>query len=202
MFEEARRMHRLVDDLISLSRIEAERFTAPGETVYLLPLVEEVRGSCRQLIDEKQSEILVEAGSVEPLVVGDERQLAQLLQNLIVNALKYGAHNSPVTVRFDDAVPDMLLVSVIDRGEGIAPEHLPRLTERFYRADPGRSRSVGGTGLGLAIVKHIVERHRGRMHIQSTLGQGTCVQVYLPRAADDIVMKESRKSHRSHAQPD
>jgi two-component system phosphate regulon sensor histidine kinase PhoR len=115
-------------------------------------------------------------------VPGDRTQLVQLVHNLVVNALKYGRPDGEVTVRFDEAGPDMLRMSVIDSGEGIAPEHLPRLTERFYRVDPGRSRAIGGTGLGLAIVKHIVGRHRGRLDISSTVGEGTCVQVYLPRA--------------------
>ncbi|MBA3676902.1 MAG: ATPase [Sphingosinicella sp.] len=190
MFEEARRMHRLVDDLISLSRIEAERFTAPLDSVDLLPLIEEVRGSCHRLSDETQSEILVEQRGARPVVVGDERQLAQLLQNLIVNALKYGRNGTPATVGFEDA-GEMLAIKVTDRGEGIAPEHLPRLTERFYRADPGRSRAVGGTGLGLAIVKHIVERHRGRLDIQSIVGEGTTIRVYLPKAGETSVIKES-----------
>ncbi|HWH18542.1 MAG TPA: ATP-binding protein, partial [Allosphingosinicella sp.] len=89
---------------------------------------------------------------------------------------------TPVVVRFAEAGSEMLRMSIIDRGEGIAPDHLPRLTERFYRVDPGRSRAAGGTGLGLAIVKHIVGRHRGRLDIRSRLGEGTEVRVYLPRA--------------------
>jgi two-component system phosphate regulon sensor histidine kinase PhoR len=186
MFDEARRMHRLVDDLISLSRIEAERFSLPREAVELLPLVEEVRNGSAQLLAEKQSDIVVENDGADPVVPGDRSQLLQLLQNLIVNALKYGRNGTPVTLRFEPAGQDMLRMSVIDRGEGIAAEHLPRLTERFYRVDAGRSRSVGGTGLGLAIVKHIVGRHRGRLDIESELGEGTTVHVYLPRAANPL----------------
>ncbi len=191
MFDEAKRMHRLVDDLISLSRIEAERFSLPRESVALLPLIEEVRTTCGVLITEKGSEIRVEDEIGEPLVLGDRSQLLQLLQNLIVNALKYGAPNTPVTVRFEEAGAEMLRMSVEDRGEGIAPEHLPRLTERFYRVDPSRSRAMGGTGLGLAIVKHIVGRHRGRLDIRSKLGEGTSVRVYLPLAPAPL----SSKSH-------
>ncbi|MDQ3139158.1 MAG: ATP-binding protein [Pseudomonadota bacterium] len=182
MFDEARRMQRLVDDLISLSRIEAERFTLPRESVPLLPLIEDVRRSSATMLEEKQSAIVVEGSAREPVALGDSAQLLQLITNLIVNALKYGRPGTPVTVRFEDAGPDMLRMSVIDRGEGIAPEHLPRLTERFYRVDAGRSRAVGGTGLGLAIVKHIVGRHRGRLDIRSKVGEGTAVRVYLPRA--------------------
>lgn len=181
MFDEARRMQRLVDDLISLSRIEAERFTLPRESVPLLPLIEDVRRSSATMLEEKQSAIVVESAR-EPVALGDSAQLLQLITNLIVNALKYGRPGTPVTVRFEDAGPDMLRMSVIDRGEGIPPEHLPRLTERFYRVDAGRSRAVGGTGLGLAIVKHIVGRHRGRLDIRSKVGEGTAVRVYLPLA--------------------
>ena len=191
MFDEAKRMHRLVDDLISLSRIEAERFSLPRESVQLLSLVDEVRASCGRVIEEKQSAVLVECRGTEPVVLGDRSQLLQLLRNLVVNALKYGPSGEPLTIRFEEAGPDMLRMSVIDRGEGIAPEHLPRLTERFYRVDPSRSRAMGGTGLGLAIVKHIVGRHRGRLDIRSKVGEGTAVRVYLPRAGEAL----SSKSH-------
>ena len=122
------------------------------------------------------------AVSVEPdlpPVNGDAAQLSQLLHNLIDNAMKYGAAGTPVTVELA-AEDGLARLTVADRGEGIAREHVPRLTERFYRAEPSRSRSLGGTGLGLAIVKHIVERHRGRLDIVSTLGQGTTVTVLLP----------------------
>ncbi|HLL59127.1 MAG TPA: ATP-binding protein, partial [Allosphingosinicella sp.] len=190
MFKEAKRMHRLVDDLISLSRIEAERFSLPRESVQLLPLVEEVRRTSSRGPQDQESNIEVQHGSLVPVVLGDRLQLLQLLQNLIGNALKYGASGGTVTVRFEEAGPDMLRMSVIDRGEGIAPEHLPRLTERFYRVDPSRSRAMGGTGLGLSIVKHIVGRHRGRLDIRSKVGEGTAVHVYLPQAP-------SSKSHES-----
>jgi two-component system phosphate regulon sensor histidine kinase PhoR len=188
MFKEAKRMHRLVDDLISLSRIEAERFSLPRESVDMLPLVEDVRRASSHSASDQESIIEVENGSLAPVVLGDRLQLLQLVQNLIGNALKYGPPGGTVTVRFEEAGPEMLRMSVIDRGEGIAPEHLPRLTERFYRVDPSRSRAMGGTGLGLAIVKHIVGRHRGRLDIRSKVGEGTAVHVLLPRAP-------SSKSH-------
>ena len=181
MFDEAKRMHRLVDDLISLSRIEGERFSVPREPVPLIPLVEEVRTSCGRMAAERGSGIVVENNmEAEPVVPGDRSQLLQLVQNLVVNALKYGRAGTPVTIRFESA-GDMLRLSVTDEGEGIAPEHLPRLTERFYRVEPGRSRAMGGTGLGLAIVKHIVGRHRGRLEIRSIVGRGTRVEALLPR---------------------
>jgi two-component system phosphate regulon sensor histidine kinase PhoR len=181
MWDEARRMHRLVDDLISLSRIEAERFSPLRDSVPLLAVVEDVRAAAGTLLEEKGSRVRVERNGLDPVVLGDRAQLTQLIQNLVVNALKYGRPGDDVTVSFADAGPEMLHVSVADRGDGIAPEHLPRLTERFYRVDPSRSRAMGGTGLGLAIVKHIVGRHRGRLDIRSTIGQGTEVSVYLPR---------------------
>jgi two-component system phosphate regulon sensor histidine kinase PhoR len=180
MSDEARRMQQLVDDLISLSRIEAERFSVPREPVELLPLVDEVRKGCGHLAEAKKSRIVVEQENGDPVVPGDRAQLQQMIQNLVVNALKYGRAGEDVTVRFEDAGPDMLRMSVVDRGEGIAPEHLPRLTERFYRVDPGRSRSMGGTGLGLAIVKHIAHRHRGRLDIESRPGEGSTFSVCLP----------------------
>ena len=118
-----------------------------------------------------------------PRVPGYQGQLSQLLYNLIGNAMKYGRHGTPVTVTLAPRA-DQLSVVVADEGDGIAPEHLPRLTERFYRVDAGRSRSLGGTGLGLAIVKHVVERHRGRLDIASTVGVGTRVTVTLPAVRD------------------
>ncbi|HEY0116757.1 MAG TPA: ATP-binding protein [Allosphingosinicella sp.] len=182
MFDEATRMRNLVDDLMSLSRIEAERYTVPRDPVDLIPLAEEVGQSLRQLMEQKEATLELENHAGETMVAGDRAQLAQALNNLLVNALRYGRAGTPIRVRLDDAGAELIRLSVIDRGEGIAPEHLPRLTERFYRVDAGRSRSVGGTGLGLAIVKHIVGRHRGRLDIRSELGEGTSVRIYLPRA--------------------
>jgi two-component system, OmpR family, phosphate regulon sensor histidine kinase PhoR len=180
MAGEALRMRDLLDDLMSLSRIEAERFAAPRDTVDLAPLVEEVRTALRPLA--KGRVIRVERAAGAALVSGDRSQLAQMLTNLVVNALKYGKAGTQVRIRIDDAGPDLVSLAVIDKGDGIAADHIPRLTERFYRVDPGRSRQVGGTGLGLAIVKHIVLRHRGRLDIKSRLGEGTKVEVTLPRA--------------------
>ena len=182
MTREARRMRDLVDDLVSLSRIEAERFAAPRDPVDLLSVVDDVRESLDQPIAARGVELIVETDATHPVVQGDRSQLVQLLANLVANALKYGREGRPIRVRLAQAAGDMLCVEVIDEGEGIAPEHLPRLTERFYRVEASRSRQAGGTGLGLAIVKHIVLRHRGRLDIASTLGTGTTVSVYLPRA--------------------
>jgi two-component system, OmpR family, phosphate regulon sensor histidine kinase PhoR len=117
-----------------------------------------------------------------PPIAADRGQMLQLLDNLITNALRYGEPGTPVTITasLEDS---MVRLCVADRGEGIAPEHIHRLTERFYRVDTSRSRSLGGTGLGLSIVKHIVERHRGRLTIDSELGKGTAVHVLLPAAS-------------------
>ena len=163
MFGEATRMRDLLDDLMSLSRIEAERFALPRDTVDLVPLIEEVKAGLKPLAKGRDLRVENEAG--EALVGGDRSQLTQMLTNLVVNALKYGRAGTQVRIRIEDSGPDLVRLSVIDKGEGIPADHIPRLTERFYRVDPGRSRSIGGTGLGLAIVKHVVLRHRGRLDI-------------------------------------
>jgi two-component system phosphate regulon sensor histidine kinase PhoR len=181
---EGKRMQQLIEDLMSLSRIEAERFNPPRDAVDLVQLVEEVRAGCAQLLHERSNELGVENRGDSTVVPGDRAQLLQLIRNLVVNAVKYGRAGSPVTVVLEDDGSQMIRISIIDRGEGIAAEHLPRLTERFYRVDAGRSRAVGGTGLGLAIVKHIVSRHRGRLDIRSVVGEGTTVLVSLPRAPE------------------
>jgi two-component system phosphate regulon sensor histidine kinase PhoR len=179
--EEARRMQRVVEDLISLSRIEAEKFSAPTDAVALEPLIDPASESARRMADERGSTIerLVAPGL--PAIAADASQILQLLDNLVSNALRYGEPGTPVTVAAQGEGP-MVRVTVTDHGEGIAPEHLPRVTERFYRVDTSRSRSLGGTGLGLSIVKHIVERHRGRLVIDSELGRGTSIHVLLPVA--------------------
>ncbi|HZV17136.1 MAG TPA: ATP-binding protein [Sphingobium sp.] len=177
---EARRMQRLVDDLMSLSRIEADKYRAPDQPVAVPALVEEVVGVFRQSQNEHARNIVVHIEPDVATVRGDRAQLNQLLHNLISNALKYGAQGTEVTVaarRIDDGMTEL---SVTDRGDGIAPQHLPRLTERFYRVDSSRSRAMGGTGLGLAIVKHIVQRHGGTLHLESKVGEGTTVRVALP----------------------
>ena len=177
MDDEARRMQRLVEDLISLSRIEAEKYRLPAHAVDLADLIAEVRA---EII---QGPVDLDVGVDVPPVVGDRVQLSQMLHNLIGNGIKYGHVGKPVTVKLWHDAGGMVRLSVADQGDGIAPEHLPRLTERFYRVDPGRSRAIGGTGLGLAIVKHIVERHRGRLDIASVVGTGTTVSILLPAQA-------------------
>jgi two-component system phosphate regulon sensor histidine kinase PhoR len=179
--EEARRMQRLVEDLISLSRIEAERFSRPKDSLLLPPLIEQALTACRGMADERGCDIRVAAPADLPPVVGERSELLQLLDNLIMNALRYGRPGTPVRITAEPE-RDMVHLAIADEGEGIAAEHIPRITERFYRVDPSRSRSLGGTGLGLSIVKHIVERHRGRLTIESEEGRGTTVHVLLPMA--------------------
>jgi two-component system phosphate regulon sensor histidine kinase PhoR len=182
MFGEATRMRRLVDDLMSLSRIEAEKYREPDQIVRLGELVEEVRAEVTSIADARAAD-LVTAIADAPPIKGDRAQLSQVLHNLVGNAMKYGRPGTPVTVELRHDGGAMLRLSVRDEGDGIAAEHLPRLTERFYRVDSGRSRQAGGTGLGLSIVKHIVERHRGRLDIASVPGRGTTVTVLLPVVA-------------------
>ncbi|WP_010164444.1 ATP-binding protein [Sphingomonas sp. PAMC 26617] len=180
MFDEARRMQRLVEDLISLSRIEAEKYRLPDRAVDLGELIGEVRSELLDAQNARSNDIVADLDLGVAAVAGDRAQLSQVLHNLIGNAMKYGRAGTPVTVKLWSDRVGMVRISVADEGEGIAPEHIPRLTERFYRVDPGRSRAAGGTGLGLAIVKHIIERHRGRFDIASTVGKGTTVTLMLP----------------------
>ncbi len=182
MFGEATRMRRLVDDLMSLSRIEAEKYREPDQIVRLGDLIEEVRAEVTSIADARGAD-LVTAVHDAPPVKGDRAQLSQVLHNLVGNAMKYGRPGTPVKVELRHDGGAMLRLSVRDEGDGIAAEHLPRLTERFYRVDSGRSRQAGGTGLGLSIVKHIVERHRGRLDIASVPGTGTTVTILLPVVA-------------------
>ncbi|KQM81716.1 ATPase [Sphingomonas sp. Leaf22] len=178
MNDEARRMQRLIDDLISLSRIEAEKYRPPDQTVDLSAMLRAVRDEVSATNPARGGDLSL---LVEPAVtvIGDRAQLSQLLHNVIGNAMKYGRAGTPVEIRL--APRDTMAELVVrDHGEGVAIDHLPRLTERFYRVDSGRSRALGGTGLGLAIVKHIVERHRGRLDIGSVVGDGTTVSVLLP----------------------
>ncbi|ASK87499.1 sensor histidine kinase [Sphingorhabdus sp. SMR4y] len=183
MYDEADRMQRLIEDLMSLSRIEAEKFELPSDEIDLSELVEEARDFYINSRGKKESEIQVRFPPQIPLINGDRAQLAQVLANLLSNAFKYGKKGTPVTISVaPNRSGTMLYLAISDQGDGIAPEHIPRLTERFYRVDKGRSKAIGGTGLGLAIVKHISERHGGRMEISSELGRGTTVSVLLPIA--------------------
>ena len=185
VLKEARRMQRLVDDLISLSRIEADKYLRPDDQVSMASLLQEVAYELRDQQGDEPTPLVLDLGSSDDTLAGDRVQLSQLVHNLVGNAIKYGRPGAPVRIGLKRQAGSLQL-SVADQGEGIASEHIPRLTERFYRVDAGRSRSMGGTGLGLAIVKHIVERHRGRLEIDSIVGRGTVVRVTFPlsRASD------------------
>jgi len=187
MREQAARMARLVDDLLSLSRIELNEHVAPTGRVALAPLVDEVARGLELRAAERGIRIARTLPDDLPEVQGDRDELAQIFQNLIDNAVKYARPHSEVTVTGglgSGAAATLVRVAVADQGDGIPGEHLPRLTERFYRVDTARSRELGGTGLGLAIVKHILNRHRGRLDIASEMGQGSTFTVWLRAAAD------------------
>ena len=181
---EARRMLRIVEDLMSLSRIEADRFRAPDEQVDLGEVARIAIEHAATLAQRRGCRVEASIEPDLPPVVGDFGQLLQLADNLLGNAIRYGCSDKSCVARISvRAEAQRATLTVSDEGEGIAPQHLPRLTERFYRVDSARSRESGGTGLGLAIVKHIVERHRGTLEIKSEPGQGTQVTVSLPAAA-------------------
>jgi two-component system phosphate regulon sensor histidine kinase PhoR len=179
ILREAQRLQSLVSDLMSLSRVEAEKHDPPDQMVDLTTLVER---AARDAAGPNHSERLSLKVAHDVRVVGEVQQLEQLVRNLVDNAFKYGASDSPVVVSLTASGDNQAKLNVSNDGEGIAAEHLPHLTRRFYRTDPGRSRASGGTGLGLAIVKHIVERHRGRLNIQSELNSGVSVDVTVPLA--------------------
>ncbi len=193
MAEQAQRMNRLIDDLLSLSRIELTEHQPPAERVTVGPLLQHVAASFEPQVAARRIALRLQVSEGLPDIVGDPDQLEQVLQNLMDNAVKYGRDDGEVQVTAAAArggrwpVRPGILIAVSDDGPGIARAHIPRLTERFYRADKGRSRAVGGTGLGLAIVKHIVIRHRGQLHIESVEAQaatpsGTTVTIWLPAA--------------------
>jgi two-component system, OmpR family, phosphate regulon sensor histidine kinase PhoR len=170
---EAERMQALVEDLMSLSRIEANKHELPDSPVDLVTLVKIVA-------DETTAPITFTHDAAKVKMNGDLPQLKQMLHNLIDNAVKYGDNGTPVTVSIETGRKGWAIMTVHNEGPSIPPVDIPRLTERFYRVDAGRSRKVGGTGLGLSIVKHIVERHRGRIDISSRPGEGTSVALYMP----------------------
>jgi two-component system phosphate regulon sensor histidine kinase PhoR len=192
MKDQAWRMARLIDDLLSLSRIELRAHLRPDKPVEIVPIVRQVVDSLQTLARDRGVAIEVEAPEEALVVLGDRDELIRLFENLIENGLKYGENGKRVEVtlaRVDGSGGNPeARVSVRDYGVGIAAEHLPRLTERFYRVDVGESRAQGGTGLGLALVKHILTRHQGRLGIESKLGEGATFTVRLPLAgnSDDM----------------
>lgn len=192
MEEQTKRMVRLVEDLLSLSRIELSEHSLPSGTVPIDDLLGVVCDMLSLKAEAQGIKIELDLPDALPQIHGDRDELTQLFQNLIDNAIKYGRTGTRVRIATKNEARTgttglggpALAISVEDQGEGIAPEHIARLTERFYRVDQARSRELGGTGLGLAIVKHIVNRHRGRLTIESALGTGSIFTVYLPFEAD------------------
>lgn len=185
MAEQAARMQRLIGDLLSLSKIEISEHSQPKDIIKLAPLLGQVAMGMAPVFESQGAVLVMDASVDMPDIPGDADQLVQIFTNLLDNALKYGKAGGKIrltaSVSFDTRFPSGgVMISVSDEGAGIPREHIPRLTERFYRVDKGRSRTVGGTGLGLAIVKHVVNRHRGRLMIDSEVGQGTVFTVWLP----------------------
>lgn len=180
---EAARMSRLVDDLLSLARVEAREHIQPETALELAPLL---KGVAEALAARSDRPVALDIADGLPPVLGDPDELTQVFENLLDNAIKYGGEDVRLEAAAVARIPDIGLpgacIAVTDAGPGIDRADLPRLTERFYRTDKARSRSLGGTGLGLAIVKHIVNRHRGRLVTSSTPGRGSRFNVYLPAA--------------------
>jgi two-component system phosphate regulon sensor histidine kinase PhoR len=190
MHIQATRMARLIDDLLSLSRVELSAHVRPDTLVDIVPIIRTVADGLEPLARERQVVIDVDLPEAAVWIAGDREELLRVFENLIENALKYGASGGRVIVSLTMAVSGegvpVVRVMVRDFGPGIAPEHLPRLTERFYRVDVGDSRSQGGTGLGLSLVKHIVNRHRGRLLIESALKNGATFTACFPHAKSPV----------------
>ena len=204
MQEQAGRMRRLIDDLLSLSRIELNEHVPPSRSVDLRAVAYDVIDALQPQARQARIQIKLVPEPGLPLAIGDRDELLQVLQNLIDNAIKYGRPDSEVIVTLGPGVPpDFSLgamvpnpccyLAVKDSGQGIAAQHIPRLTERFYRVDVSQSRDRGGTGLGLAIVKHIVNRHRGKLDIKSEQGKGSVFMVALPAAGAADTREDQRR---------
>ena len=178
MSVQARRMKRLIDDLLTLSRIELNEHVRPNARVDLVDVIRQAQSNLKNLAQENN--VVMEAHDAKSaLVAGDSDELLQVVQNLLENAIKYGGSRGRVVIACQAQMNDGVLF-VQDFGRGIAEDHIPRLTERFYRVSTQESRARGGTGLGLAIVKHIISRHRGKLGIASQVGQGTTFTVSIP----------------------
>jgi two-component system phosphate regulon sensor histidine kinase PhoR len=186
MHAQATRMARLIDDLLSLSRVELSAHVRPDTLVDIVSIIRQVADGLELLARERQVTIDIDLPDTPVAIAGDREELLRLFENLIENALKYGASGGKVIVSLisamsNEGIPEVRVL-VRDFGPGIAPEHLPRLTERFYRVDVGDSRAQGGTGLGLSLVKHIVNRHRGRLLIESVPRNGATFTACFPQA--------------------
>ncbi len=195
MESQATRMARLIDDLLSLSRIELNAHLRPDKPVDLLSVIRQVVDALQTLAKDRDVEISISAPSTALIVPGDRDELIRVFENLIENALKYGASGKcvEVTLSRDGAGSQSEAVAAVrDHGPGISAEHLPRLTERFYRVDVAGSRALGGTGLGLALVKHVLNRHRGRLSVASRAGEGATFTVRLPLYIGDSLSPGSK----------
>ena len=188
MAEQASRMTRLIDALLSLSRVEMNAHVPPSDLVDLNDVLGHARDTLEPIASDSGMTLEVQRFPKAAIVLGDRDELLQVLQNLVQNALKYGTRGGQVSIEAKH-IPSLgrqtlgrYAISVVDDGPGIPPEHLPRLTERFYRVDVASSRERGGTGLGLAIVKHILNRHRGELAIASKPGEGSTFTVMLNQA--------------------
>jgi two-component system, OmpR family, phosphate regulon sensor histidine kinase PhoR len=177
---QAKRMARLIDDLLSLSRIELNSHIRPSATIDLSGVVRQITDALKPLARDRDVDIVLDLPTLPALVAGDADELLRVFENLIENAIKYGASGGKIQIEVVAKETNEIKAYVRDFGSGIPPDHLPRLTERFYRVDNAASREAGGTGLGLAIVKHIVLRHGGRLEIESTLGKGSIFKIVLP----------------------
>lgn len=187
MAAQADRMRRLIDDLLSLSRIELREHIRPSAGIDLVGVVKDVADGLMPLAEQQGVEIAVTAPAALPPVCGDREELTQVVQNLADNALRYGRSGKRIEISLSTGTRGgrpVIRLTVRDFGPGIDKDHIPRLTERFYRVDAAASRARGGTGLGLAIVKHIVNRHQGTLTIESEPGHGAAFTVLLPVAGD------------------
>lgn len=208
MGDQAERMSKLVNDLLSLSKIEMNAHTSPTAKVDLLRIIRAEKQHFEWACQQKNVTLRLKLNDNLPMTRGDDEELAQVVRNLVGNAIKYTNPDTEIvlTARLTSALPDdhnfrmlsrAICFSVEDHGEGIPKEHIPRLTERFYRVDTARTRKVGGTGLGLAIVKHVLNRHHGVMTIESEVGQGAIFSVYLPVYDDVAPAQAETKKERS-----
>ena len=205
MLEQARRMGRLIDDLMSLSRLEMKAHVRPTGDVDLAEMLPAVVDMLAPVAAARQVTVAVGKSVVNASVAGDRDELMQVFANLVENAVKYGRDAGHITLELAEEPGDDgrlgFRASVTDDGPGIAAEHLPRLTERFYRVDAARSREQRGTGLGLAIVKHIINRHQGRLVIRSEVGLGTTVNVWLPRRSHLLDTEMTKETEISASEP-
>jgi two-component system, OmpR family, phosphate regulon sensor histidine kinase PhoR len=179
MKAQSERMSGLIDDLLSLSRIELDEHVAPSASVNLTDIVRQTQNLLQSLVRDTGCELEIDLPQQLP-VRGDANQLAQVVHNLIENAIKYSGRGKRVFVS-SSSTGTMAVLTVRDNGPGIAAHHIPRLTERFYRVNVQDSRTRGGTGLGLAICKHIINRHRGKLLIESDVGHGSVFSIHLPK---------------------